>query len=343
MLPTRLNGVFNLGLFVNHVFFDGLDVANRLESQGKDVTRMRQILNRGITHPEEVCNFLPLKDLPQADFDGMREYWHDSVLNPPAHLESAEARPAYEKITVPCCYVSGWYDFFTKGTFNNFNSMREKGASRQAREGQHLLMGPWLHTGPTYFGEIGDIHFGTYASTLESPLFEHNVTFFNKYLKGMDIDLPAIRYFVMGKNIWQTADSWPLPQTQWQRFFLHSKGRANTSSGDGLLSRQEPGSEPADVFYYDPLLPVPSTGCRGHGTLGFGSSPKDQSYIEKRDDILCYTTLELGEDIEVTGPLKLHLAAATSAKDTDFTAKQTIYHESRYPSYIDLPIIKAVA
>jgi putative CocE/NonD family hydrolase len=35
---------------------------------------------------------------------------------------------------------------------------------------------------------------------------------------------------------------------------------------------------------------------------------------------LCYTTPELGEDTEVTGPLVFHLFAATSARDTDFTA-----------------------
>jgi putative CocE/NonD family hydrolase len=152
-------------------------------------------------------------------------------------------------------------------------------------------------------------------------MFQHNLVFFNKYLRGMDIDLPAVRYFLMGKNIWKTADAWPLPGTRWQRFFLHSKGHANTSGGDGLLSQSGPASEAADAFRYNPHFPVPSTGCRGHGTCGFASSPKDQSFIEGRDDLLCYTTPELKEDIEVTGPLELHLYAATSAKDTDFAAK----------------------
>jgi putative CocE/NonD family hydrolase len=321
MLPSRLNGVFNLGLQIGHVLLDGLDLANRLEKQGKDVSRMRDLLNRGYTNPEEIYNFLPLKDLPQANFDVIREFWQHSVLNPGKGHETEEARPLYEKVTVPCCHVSGWYDFFTSGTFHSFNRMREKGASQLARQGQHVLMGPWLHIGPSRNGEVGELNFGQQAGILGSQLAQYNLAFFNKYLRGMDIDLPAVRYFVMGRNIWQNADAWPLPQTRWQRFFLHSKGHANSSAGDGLLSRNEPGSEPADIFKYNPLFPVLTTGCRGHGMCGFSSSPKDQSFIERRDDVLCYTTPELKEDIEVTGPLTLHLFAATSARDTDYTAK----------------------
>lgn len=138
----------------------------------------------------------------------------------------------------------------------------------------------------------------------------------------MDINIPAVRYFVMGRNIWQDAATWPLPQIQWQRFFLHSKGQANTSGGDGGLSRNEPGSEPADTFLYNPHFPVRTTGCAGHSRLlRFAPAPQEQSPVERRDDVLCYTTPELKEDIEVTGPLELHLFAATSARDTDFTAK----------------------
>lgn len=137
----------------------------------------------------------------------------------------------------------------------------------------------------------------------------------------MDIDLPAIRYYVMGKNIWRMADTWPLPQTQWQRYFLHSKGHANTVKGDGLLSRDEPGAETPDMFIYNPYLPVPTMGGRNSPLFGLVAGPIEQTSIELRNDVLCYTTEELTVDMEVTGPLMFHLFAATSARDTDFTAK----------------------
>jgi putative CocE/NonD family hydrolase len=200
--------------------------------------------------------------------------------------------------------------------------MQEKGGSEISRQNQHILMGPWLHLGPTFLGETGDLSFGHESSLRGSQLSEYNLAFFNKYLKGMEIALPAVRYFVMGRNEWRNADSWPLPQTQWQRFYLHSQGKANTSGGNGLLSRDEPGRESPDSYTYNPLQPVPTTGCRGHNELLiFAPSPQEQMPIEQREDVLCYTTPELKEDIEITGPLMLHLFAATSARDTDFTAK----------------------
>jgi putative CocE/NonD family hydrolase len=166
---------------------------------------------------------------------------------------------------------------------------------------------------------------------LGSQLGEYNLAFFNKYLKGMKVDLPAVRYFVMGRNVWQTADTWPPPQTKWQRFFLHSRGHANSAAGDGLLSRDEPGAELPDIYIYNPHFPVPTTGCRGHMQLvRFAPSPQEQAQVECRNDVLCYTTPELKKDVEVTGPLMLHLFAATSARDTDFTAKLVdVYPDGR--------------
>jgi putative CocE/NonD family hydrolase len=83
---------------------------------------------------------------------------------------------------------------------------------------------------------------------------------------------------------------------------------------------QEPRSERPDTYAYDPVHPVPTTGGR-HLTFAATAGPRDQVYVEKRDDVLCYTTTELTEDVEVTGEMEVHLYAATSARDTDFTAQ----------------------
>jgi hypothetical protein len=174
-------------------------------------------------------------------------------------------------------------------------------------------------------------------------LGEYNLAFFNKYLRGVKVDLPYIRYFVMGKNIWRNADDWPPPEMKWQRFFLHSRGHANSAAGDGLLSQNEPGPEPFDTYIYNPYFPVPTTGCRGHLQLvKFAPSPQEQSLVERRQDVLCYTTPELKEDVEVTGPLKLHLFAATSARDTDFTAKLVdVYPDGSAYNVVSDGIIRA--
>jgi putative CocE/NonD family hydrolase len=49
--------------------------------------------------------------------------------------------------------------------------------------------------------------------------------------------------------------------------------------------------------------------------------PDDYRPVERRDDVLVYTTSPLAEDTEVTGPVRVRLYAASSAVDTDFMAK----------------------
>src|SRR5262245_24392618 len=51
------------------------------------------------------------------------------------------------------------------------------------------------------------------------------------------------------------------------------------------------------------------------------SGPYDQRSIERRDDVLVYTTPTLTEDVEVTGPVSVELYASSDAPDTDFTGK----------------------
>jgi putative CocE/NonD family hydrolase len=51
------------------------------------------------------------------------------------------------------------------------------------------------------------------------------------------------------------------------------------------------------------------------------NSAFDQRDIEAREDVLVYSTSPLERETEVTGPITVTLWAATSATDTDFTAK----------------------
>jgi hypothetical protein len=331
--PSRHNGIVNLGVALNWLLNMTVEAINKQEKDGKDVTAARRMLAQAAASPQLVYEYLPLKDVPYFNFPGIREMWAGRVLasdrETPEYFE--QTRTPYEKVMAPCMHVSGWYDFYPSGTLSHFTNMREKGGSELARKNQYIMMGPWLHPGPTSDGDAGALGFGLLASKLGSGVGAHSLAFFDKFLRGKKADLPAVRYFVMGKNVWRTAETWPPPQMKFQRYFLHSRGHANGAAGDGLLSRDEPGSELPDIYIYNPHFPVPTTGCRGHQQLiMFAPSPQEQSLVERRDDVLCYTTPELKEDLEVTGPLLLHLFAATSARDTDFTAKLVdVYPDGR--------------
>jgi len=152
------------------------------------------------------------------------------------------------------------------------------------------------------------------------------------------LDEAPIRLFVIGENRWRDENEWPLARTQYANFYLHSGGKANSVRGDGRLSQVAPREEQADQYVYDPQDPVPT---RGGTTLGLALGVFDQSKIEEREDVIVYTGEVLTSDIEVTGPVTLKLFAASSAPDTDFTAKLVDVRPDGYAQNIAEGVIRA--
>ena len=124
-------------------------------------------------------------------------------------------------------------------------------------------------------------------------------------------------------NTWRHETQWPPEGVEFVNFYLHSQGKANTLNGDGTLSPEAPSHELPDVFVYDPRNPVPTLGgaLAGGDTGVMDRGGFDQRPVEARHDVLVYSTSPLDRDTEVTGPLAVTLFAASSAPDTDFTAK----------------------
>jgi putative CocE/NonD family hydrolase len=71
---------------------------------------------------------------------------------------------------------------------------------------------------------------------------------FDRWLKGenngMEQEPPVMR-FVMGIDHWHTEADWPLPDTQYRLYYLHSAGQANTLHSNGTLSAAPVGSKNA--------------------------------------------------------------------------------------------------
>jgi uncharacterized protein len=325
-VPPRTGGAISFLTTVTWLPQVVKDLVDKLEREGQDVAEMRRYLHWAQDYPEEFYSFLPLNDVPLAKFGPIQEIWKWR-LHPMSQLE-LESHRLYEKVALPCFHECGWYDGVGWVEFENFAGMCQRGGSEAARKSQHIVAGPWQH-GWQFHSTLGDLCFGAKADTLGSGVNQMQIAFFDKYLRGKTIEIPRVRYFLMGRNQWYETDSWPPPETRWQRFYLHSGGDARTATGDGRLNRDEPSSERPDQFDYNPLEPVPTVGGPIIGALtvpGIVAGPLEQSLVERRNDVLCYTTPELEEDVEVTGPLQVHLFAATSARDTDFSAKVCIVY-----------------
>jgi len=245
----------------------------------------------------------------------------------------------YGNVKSPVCILAGWYDLFTAQNLKSFMAMTDASMPESIRKNQKIIMGPWAHGG---FGNstLGDMDFGEDAGINSSKLM---LPWFDYHLKGIDsgvMDEPPVNIFVMGDNKWRGENEWPLERTQYTKYYLHSAGKANTKSGDGSLSTKNAGNELDDKFTYDPADPVPSAPDSSVFD-DFKHLPIDHCGIEGREDILVYSTKPLKKDMEVTGPVSMTLFAASSAKNTDFTAKLLDVYPDGRAIYICDGIIRA--
>jgi putative CocE/NonD family hydrolase len=261
---------------------------------------------------------LPLSAMPLIGRAALVTYLAEVVAHPIPDDFWARLVCPHDALTLPAFHIGGWYDIFADHTLRDFAAIRAQGNARQK-----VMVGPWIH-GPMD-GWAGEVDFGLNASSALLVPDEMQLRWFDYWLKGIAngvMDEPPVQIFVMGENRWRHEQEWPLARTQYTPYYLHSAGGANTLNGDGALSGEAPGDEPADTFLYDPRNPVPTRGgglCCWHPALPAGAY--DQRETEARPDVLVYSTPPLEQDLEATGPLTVHLWAASSAPDTDFTAK----------------------
>ena len=277
-------------------------------------------------HINDLYRHLPLNTADEAA--GRRIAFYREWLEHPtydAFWKEFSLRDKYDRISVPVYMWQGWYDVFLPGTLDNFIGLRAQG-----RRDVKMLIGPWIHQARGRL--VGDVDFGQAADLDRRPVAAR---WFEHWLKGIDTGLmreAPIRIFTMGVNEWRDETEWPPARAQRVNWYFHSKGRANSMFGDGHLSQEAPSTaEPADRFVYDPNDPVPTLGgatCCGEDTTPVPMGPRDQRMSSRRDDVLVYTSAELTSDFEITGPIVVKLHAASSARDTDFTAKLIDVHPS---------------
>lgn len=278
----------------------------------------RVVQNPDVVNWEKVYEHLPLLTMDEA-LGRLLPGWREALQHPTLdeYWQPLCYQNRFGEVDVPVLHISGWYDDEQVGTPLNFMGMVREGRSPATRAAQKLLMGPWPHQ-VNRDTRLGAVDFGQEAVI---DLRGYELRWFDHWLKGIDTGImnePPVRIFVMGANHWRDECEWPLARTFFTRFYLHSGGRANSRFGDGWLSLEPPGEEPPDRYDYDPANPVPFITEPTSNQIG---GPDDYAAVERRDDVLVYTTPFLEEDVEVTGPVTVELYASSSALDTDFTAK----------------------
>lgn len=295
----------------------------------------------------------PVSAAPEYE-DYLFEQWEHGDFGPFwQQVELCGERHYDAYADVPIVHMSSWYDPYVRTATDNY-----AGLSRRKRGPVHLIMGPWVH-GRRSQTFSGDVDFGP-QSTLDAAFggsFYQLRRAWYDHLLGRGGDNPfrrgRVSIFVMGGGSgrrdadgrlqhggrWVHAEDWPLPGTNTQVWHLHADGRLDPS----------PSIEPTAAleYVYDPVQPVPTIG----GTITsadqimlpgafdqrddarfFGCSGSGRD-IGERDDVLCFRSAPLEQDIEIAGVIRASLFVSSDCVDTDITIKLI----DEYPPSADYP------
>jgi putative CocE/NonD family hydrolase len=267
----------------------------------------------------KLFTYLPLRKLDEAvgitsqtwqnwmDHPTFDKWWKDVSY---MHL--------WNKVNIPALHICGWYDDDGISTYKNFPGMRQHAKTPKARDGQELLIGCWAHK-VNVSSKVGEIDFGPQALIDMNSLI---MKFFARHLAGEKHDkkpAPRCRIFIMGENKWRGVTDWPIPKAKTTKFYLHSNGQANSLYGDGVLGDKAPtANEKPDRYVYDPKDPTPYVTDPVSLQLGEAT---DQQAIERRMDVLVYSTPPLKQDMIICGRVFAELYISSDVPGTDFTGK----------------------
>ncbi len=257
-------------------------------------------------------------------------YWNQPTLSLKEHVEGYP--------DIPVFFQTSWYGHHVWATIEKYRAIRRGRASPM-----RLLIGSWLHGYDDFARSCaGEVDFGPEASIDFNAL---RLLWFEATLKGADNGIlsgPEVHYFALGGGSglrdsdgrlqhggsWRESGSWPPSSAVVVTLHLHHDG--------GLRPEAPAAGVPPRSFVFDPVDPVPTVG----GGVQNGMFPEliqggaydqrgreglwvcaDSEPLALRQDVLVFETGPLEADLEVTGPVSIHLFVSSSARDTDFTAK----------------------
>jgi uncharacterized protein len=308
--------VMGRDLFIDTVYRNGVFCLELAASWGM---MMAGRANQNTTQVDwgQALKNLPVVSIPEAA--GYRVPFFKECLaheTYDAHWHERSVEAHYDSLDVPMLHINGWYDIYSEGMLRNYEGLvKRHGAGRQK-----IVVGPWVHS--LNWRVVGQMDFGPQAVVdLDAMEARWLARWLKGEMNGVENEAP-VRIFVMGINQWRDEAAWPLARANQESFFLGSGGRANSLFGDGVLSAEPREGAGMDTYVYDPENPVPTVGS---GTFGAATSafagPTDHAPIERRDDVLVYSSPVLEAPMEVTGYINAELYVSTDAVDTDFVVR----------------------
>ncbi|GLQ56215.1 CocE/NonD family hydrolase [Devosia nitrariae] len=285
------------------------DLQRRLDTMpAEDASRATRLLAELRQDPLAAFSRLPILDEDLVALAPYAADWFDNhrAISTPADREHLDA---LAQTRLPFLVSCGWNDLFVEGAIELFETAR-RCWGRAEDVPDRLIIGPWSHGNPTDWQ--GDFWLGYAASTAQ--LSDEQLAFFDAATAGELPATPMVRYFRSGSNSWHAAPDWPLPGTTGRELFL-----AGTELREAACE-----TDWSRSYLSDALNPVPTVGGANFLpglVLGKNSGPKDQAQIERREDVLVFTSEPMAEDLEVTGLVEAVLWVSSSGASADWVAR----------------------
>jgi hypothetical protein len=249
-------------------------------------TRARNLLNRPGPHPENIMAYdMVLEILRHPLYDDL---WRERTVR-------------FDRIKVPVFSIGNWktVGLHLRGNLLGFEQVNTP--KKLLVNAGKPLPDPDPHASQRIFDSL--------------EMHETLLRWYDYWLKGVPtgvMDEPAVTYVVQQGGGVRTGLTWPPTDVEYRPLYLRrGPAKAAPSLNDGALSWEPPTTfePPTSIRYPDPEW----VGWPGLGVGVFGKRGLPNP-VRK---VLTFTTPPLKEDLEVTGPIVLHLWLASDQTDTD--------------------------
>jgi len=233
---------------------------------------------------------LPLQDADRHVTDSTVPFWQRWVTEAVDNDRFWEALDHTHRLnhrTPPNHFISGWYDFMIDQLLRDYETLVLSGHR------PYLTVGTWFHvSGELQKESVRETLTWMRAQLLKEP--------------GMLREKP-VRLHISGLNEWREFANYPPGEPDIQIWHLHH---------DRVLSPRPVKAALPNVYRYDPGQPTPNLGGAIFAFTGAGAV--DNASLEKRHDVLTYTSEPLLVPLTIIGNVRVTLYARATLPNADF-------------------------
>jgi putative CocE/NonD family hydrolase len=269
---------------------------------------------------DELLNIRPLKDIAPYALGkkiSFLDHWLAHTDNDDFWQKCDWFRHSSRR-QIPALIMSGWFDDNSMGTAQAIELTNDYPA-----EMRKVILGAWNHNANSRY-DIHGVPMGEQALRYDLDLIF--LQWFDFHLRGIQngiVKTHPVEYFTLTENRWKFAESWPPSVCKPYSFYL----------GKGGVLLNEPAESGTDSYTYDPQNPAIHVVDMSENELAV---PEEYTEVEKRADVLCYTTAPLEKNITISGCMNAELFISSNAVDTDYIIRLTeVDEKGRSVKYAD--------